>query len=78
MQEVIYKCVCMAAERSVYVQTRQPGQDLQTWMGFLVHTAIAEDHHIISPHCQRVNTEYAKIPLKENSPGIGMASPPHG
>lgn len=65
----------MKEERVLYVATRQPGQDLKVWMDCIMGAAICDDHRLVSPRCQNTYTEYAKIYLKDNAPGIGMASP---
>jgi len=78
MIEVKYKCGCQKAERSVYVQSRQPNQDAGLWMKLFVQEAISSDHRIVSPNCRSPTVEYAKIFIPDGVKGVGMAAPANG
>ena len=75
--KIWYKCVCMEAEAEIEVMDRPNGGDILDWMRGVVQPSIGVDHRARSPRCQAQALEYAKIPLDEAAPGIGMAPVKH-
>lgn len=71
MIEVRYKCLCMDAERSVSVRPRTVLEDVVDWVDGVMRQAIAQDHRLHSPRCLSTTSEYVKIMVPENAPGIG-------
>lgn len=71
MIEVRYKCRCLENEVSVRVRYRETHEDISDWME-TVQQSIGSDHHKRSPMCRATAMEYAKIPIPENAPGVGM------
>lgn len=69
--KIFYKCRCMKAEAVIDVPDRRPEGELMEWMGLVQH-AIAVDHKALSPRCMAVAMEYAKIPLEDETQGIGV------
>lgn len=69
--EVRYKCTCRKAEVAVTVPDRRPNTDLGDWMNMMA-VCISTDHRALSPLCSRTTMEYAKVPMPENAPGVGM------
>lgn len=69
--KIIYKCRCMKHETSIDVPDRRPNTDLMDWME-LVQYCMTVDHHWLAPLCRAEGIEYAKIPMDEDAPGIGM------
>lgn len=74
MLTMMYKCRCMDAEVSIEVPTRPAQGDLMLWMD-VVRASIALDHQARAPRCTADVMEYAKIPVDEDAPGIGMKPP---
>lgn len=72
MYEVIYKCRCMATERTLNVRNREPDEDITDYMEDVVRREITDDHRMQSPICMAPALEYAKLPMPENAPGVGM------
>lgn len=75
--KICYKCACMAAEAEIEVMGRPAGGDILDWMQGVVQPSISVDHRARSPHCRAAALEYAKIPLDEAAPGIGMVPVKH-
>lgn len=75
--KILYKCFCMAVEAEIEVMDRPARGDLLDWMQNAVQPSIGVDHRARSPHCRAAALEYAKIPLDEAAPGIGMAPIKH-
>lgn len=71
MMTILYKCHCMAAEAAVEVAERRDGEDILDWMQH-VQMAIGVDHRKRSVLCMATALEYAKIPVPEGSPAIGV------
>lgn len=66
-----YKCRCFQDEAVLNVPDRTEGEDVVRWMESL-QALIGDDHRKRSALCTATTMEYAKIPVPENSPGIGM------
>jgi hypothetical protein len=69
--DIRYKCKCMKDEATLNVPDRRQNADLGDWMNML-SVCISTDHRALSPLCMRTEMEYAKIPMPENAPGVGM------
>lgn len=60
----------MQDEGSFEVRHRHFNEDVLDWME-VMERALSADHRARSPLCRAVKTEYVKIPVPENAPGIG-------
>lgn len=72
MAEVIYKCGCMPQMATIIVADRRADQDVVSWVEDAVGKALAVDHRARSPQCRSGTTEYVKLPVHDDAPGIGM------
>lgn len=60
---VVYKCRCMAAERTIACPDRVEGQDVVDWMEGSVTPAVAANHSRFSPRCFSRTMEYVKFEI---------------
>lgn len=63
----------MKNEVELVIPDRRANGDLGDWMHMMA-TCISTDHRAMNPICMRTEMEYAKIPMADNSQGVGMAS----
>jgi hypothetical protein len=70
-QLIIYKCPCMQDEATFVVRFRQPDEDVVSWMEEVVAPGLGRSHFSLSPRCTAGKTEYIKIPLLDESRGLG-------
>lgn len=69
--KISYKCKCMAKEVEIDVPDRRPFTDIRPWME-MVQGCMGYDHTALSPHCRRQEVEYCRIPIDEDSVGVGI------
>jgi len=58
--QIVYKCGCMAAERTITMRTLRKDEDPAAWGEYFI-AKISEDHRAQFPDCSRRKMEYAKL-----------------
>lgn len=68
--EISYRCGCMSAFASIYVEERGAGEDLMIFMG-RVQEALGSDHRKKRPICTATTVDEVKIPFEQETVGKG-------
>lgn len=69
---VLYKCKCMQDQVGVEIRPRGSHENIEDWM-IVLSEALSSHHKNLNSNCMETKMEYVKIPISENSKGIGMA-----
>jgi len=60
--QVLYKCVCDPAERTITLMARRDDEDIMDWMKKLTQ-ALSDDHAFKSPLCPSRTMTFVKVPI---------------
>ncbi len=65
--EIKFKCACMSAEGSFYIDERRSDEDVAVFVE-RVRAGLTQAHHETNFLCASGKTEYVKIPVSSDGP----------